>query len=204
MPKSRNGTALPEGFHALVLSNNRKTIENLRRALASAGYRIQASRDIAAGLRRFRLTSPNLLIIDAQLLEHRVSEDVIQRFHVWRRHGDHYHPHGPIMPSASHAPDSVASTIGQLRLDPIQLTVTIDDRVATLTPTEFAIFILLLRHRGKAVTRDELLDAVKHGGAPFDRVIDRQICNIRHKIDVTPNSPSIIKTIRGIGYRIDL
>jgi two-component system OmpR family response regulator len=60
-----------------------------------------------------------------------------------------------------------------------------------------------MSHRGKALTRDELLDAVKHEGIPFERVIDRQICNIRHKIDVTPNSPSIIETVRGIGYRID-
>ena len=204
MPEARAGGASPENLHVLVLSTNRKTIAELRDALAAAGYRLRASRDIVAGIRRFRLTSPDLLIIDTRLLENRVPEDVVRRFHVWRRHGDHYHPHGPIVPSATQVSGSVASTIGKLTLDPTTLTVHIGDRVASLTATEFAIFVMLMSHRGKAVTRDDLLDAVKHEGTPFERVVDRQICDIRHKIDVSPNAPSIIETVRGIGYRIDL
>ena len=203
MPEARAGGASPENLHVLILSSNRKTIADLRGALTAAGYRLRASPDIAAGIRHFRLTNPDLLVIDTRLLENRVPEDVVRRFHVWRRHGDHYHPHGPIVPSATHVSGSGVSTIGKLTLDPRTLTVHIDDRVSSLTETEFAILVLLMSHRGKAMTRDELLDAVKHEGIPFERVIDRQICNIRHKIDVTPNSPSIIETVRGIGYRID-
>ena len=80
----------------------------------------------------------------------------------------------------------------------------IGDRTASLTQTEFTILFGLLSHRGKAVTRDELLDAAKHDGAAFERVVDRHSCNIRHKIDLNPNSPSFIETVRGIGYRIAL
>ena len=203
MPEARAGGASPENLHVLILSTNRKIVADLRGALATAGYRLRASPDIAAGIRHFRLTTPDLLVIDTRLLENRVPEDVVRRFHVWRRHGDHYPPHGPILPSATHVSGSGPSTIGKLTLDPRTLTVHIDGRVSSLTETEFAILVLLLSHRGKALTRDELLDAVKHEGIPFERVIDRQICNIRHKIDVTPNSPSIIETVRGIGYRID-
>jgi DNA-binding response OmpR family regulator len=112
-------------------------------------------------------------------------------------------PAGPATSTATHVSGSGASTIGKLTLDPRTLTVHIGGRVSSLTETEFAILVLLMSHRGKALTRDELLDAVKHEDIPFERVIDRQICNIRHKIDVTPNSPSIIETVRGIGYRID-
>jgi DNA-binding response OmpR family regulator len=200
MPKAHTAAALPGNLHALVLSTNQKTAENLRGALAGLGYRVRAGRDIAAGIRRFRLTSPDLLIIDAQLLEHRIPEDVVQRFHVWRRHGDHYHPDGPVPRSTAHASGSATPGAVKLTLDPTNLTVHVGDRVATLTQTEFAIFLMLMSHRGKAVTRDELL---KHADTPFDRVVDRHICNIRHKIDVNPNSASVIETVRGIGYRID-
>jgi DNA-binding response OmpR family regulator len=133
-----------------------------------------------------------LLIVDARLLTNHIPEDVIERFHLWRRHGGHYHPHGPVEPSAE-----------RLALDPASFTVRVGDRVTTLTRTEFAILVMLLQHRGQAVTRDELFDAVEHQGAPFDRVVDRHICNLRHKIDVHPEAPSLIETIRGIGYRID-
>jgi DNA-binding response OmpR family regulator len=200
MPKVHTPAALPEKLHALVVSTNRKTAEKLRGALAGLGYRVRASSTIAAGIRRFRLTSPDLLIIDAQLLEHRLPEDIVQRFHVWRRHGDHYHPAGPVARSTTHASGSATSEAINLALDPTDLTVHVGDHVATLTQTEFAILLMLLSHRGKAVTRDELL---KHADTPFDRVIDRHICNIRHKIDIDPKSASLIETVRGIGYRIE-
>ena len=186
-----------------VVSTNQTTIANLRSALAALGYRVRASRNIAAGIKRFRLTSPDLLIIDAGLLERQVPESVVQRFHVWRRHGDHYHPHGPSAPSLAPASGPVPPTIGKLTLDPATLSVHIGDRVASLTPMKFAVFVTLMSHLGKVVTRDGLLDAVNHEVTVFERVVDRYICNIRHKIDVNPDSPSIIKTIRGIGYRID-
>jgi DNA-binding response OmpR family regulator len=202
MPKVQAAAVLPENRHALVLSTNRKTVDNLRGALAALGYRVRASRDIAAGIRRFRLTSPDLLIIDSQLLEHRVPDNVVGRFHVWRRHGDHYHPHDAIVAAATHTAVSVLSEAGKFTFDPTNLTVHIGDRVAALSPTEFAILFMLMSHCGKTVTRDELLDAVKHEGTPFDRVVDRHICNIRHKIDVNPEANSLIETVRGIGYRI--
>jgi DNA-binding response OmpR family regulator len=200
MPKAHTTAALPENLHALVLSTSRKTAENLRGALADLGYRVRASSSIAAGIRRFRLTSPDLLIIDAQLLEHRIPEDVVQRFHVWRRHGEHYHPAGPVARSATHTSGSATPGTVKVTLDATNLTVHLGDHAATLTQTEFAIFLMLMSHRGKAVTRDELL---KHADTPFDRVIDRHICNIRHKIDFDPKSASLIETVRGIGYRIE-
>ena len=198
MSEVRAGASVPESLHALVVSTDRKTVEGLRRGLAASGYRLRASRDIPAGIRRFRRTAPDLLIIDARLLAHSIPEDVLGRFHVWQRHGDHYHPHGSSARSAAGT-----AAIDGIALDPENLTVRIGERLASLTPTEFAILVLLIRHRGKAVTRDEVLDAVSHEGTPDDRVVDRHICNLRHKIDLTPGSPSMIKTIRGIGYRVD-
>jgi len=74
MPKAHGAAVSPENLHALLLSTDRKTVDNVRTALVALGYRVRASRDIATGIRRFRLTSPDLLIIDAQLLERRVPE----------------------------------------------------------------------------------------------------------------------------------
>jgi DNA-binding response OmpR family regulator len=199
---ARDGVIPPQKLHVLILSANRRIIESLRRPLGAAGCSVRASHGIAAGIRRFRLTYPDVLIMDARLLENELPEDVIQRFHVWRRRGDHYHAHGAALPTATPASVSESLTKGRLALDPAALSVRIGDRLASLTPTEFAILATLLNNRGKPLTRDELLDATKHEACLFDRVVDRHICNIRHKIDESPNSPSIIETVRGIGYRI--
>jgi DNA-binding response OmpR family regulator len=196
------GSILSQTRHALVVSTDRKMIENLRGALGVVGYGVRASRFIAAGIRRFRLSSPDLLILDARLLEKGLPKHVVQRFHVWRRHGAHYHPNGAARRAGTPSSVGVASVLRRLTLDSAALSVRIGDRVASFTQAEFSILVTLLRHRGRALTRDELLDATKQAGSPFDRVIDRHICNIRHKIDVSSNFPSIIETVRGIGYRI--
>lgn len=201
MPVTRDGVHSRK-LRALIVSTNRKIVGSLRRALGAAGCSVRASHGIATGIRRFRLTSPDVLILDARLLENSLPEDVIQRFHVWRWRGDHYHPHGAALSSATPVSVAESSANGPLALDPAAFSVRIGDRLASLTPTEFAILATLLNSRGKPLTRDELLDATKHEECTFDRVVDRHICNLRHKIDVTPDSPSIIQTVRGIGYRI--
>jgi len=201
---SSASTASSAHLEALIVSTNRRTVESLRGVLAGLGYRVRASRDVAAGVRRFRRTLPALLILDARLLAGRTPEEVLGRFHVWRRHGDHYHPHDAHEPTAPATPTPAPAGRTTLTLQPADLSVHVGEQAAILTPTEFAMLYLLLRHRGRAVTRDELLDVSQHAGVPFDRVVDRHICNIRHKIEVDPEAPPIIETVRGIGYRIEL
>ena len=76
-------------------------------------------------------------------------------------------------------------------------------REVELTGGEFAVLATLARRRGQVMSRDRLLDAVSGRGAgSFDRSIDNLIARLRRKIEPDPKNPSIILTVRGIGYKL--
>ena len=74
-----------------------------------------------------------------------------------------------------------------------------------LTPLEFKLLAALVRHRGKVLNRDQLLDLV-WGTDTFitDRVIDTHIANLRKKIEPELSEPRHLVSIRGVGYRFDV
>lgn len=70
-----------------------------------------------------------------------------------------------------------------------------------LTQAEFRILSLLARNPGVAVPRDDLMTAAAgRDWDPFDRSVDVHISNLRKKLDLDPNLPSLIRTVRGSGY----
>jgi DNA-binding response OmpR family regulator len=75
----------------------------------------------------------------------------------------------------------------------------------SLTPKEFALLAFLARHSGRAFTRDQILSAVwGYDILVTSRSVDRCINTLRNKIEPDPRRPSLIKTVRDIGYRFDL
>jgi DNA-binding response OmpR family regulator len=73
------------------------------------------------------------------------------------------------------------------------------------TPLELKLLSLLARRGGRVLTRRMLIDEVwGHGTAITERVVDNQIASLRTKIEATPGTPRYLKTIRGLGYRLDL
>jgi len=73
-----------------------------------------------------------------------------------------------------------------------------------LTPLEFKVLGVLVRHRGRALSRQQLIDEA-WGRETFvvDRVVDNQIANLRRKIEPNPDEPRYLHNIRGFGYRFD-
>ena len=70
-----------------------------------------------------------------------------------------------------------------------------------LTTTEFELLEALVRHPGRVLSREFLLDLVRGREAfPFDRSIDVHVLRIRRKIEIDPKSPVLIKTVRAAGY----
>ena len=56
-------------------------------------------------------------------------------------------------------------------------------------------------HPNRPLSRDWLLETTSHRSRdPFDRAIDLRITRIRRKIEPTPDKPTVIRTVRGIGY----
>ena len=71
-----------------------------------------------------------------------------------------------------------------------------------LTTGEFALLAALATHPNRPLTRDQLLNITHNrDAAPFDRSIDVQIGRLRRKIEVDPAQPTLIRTVRGVGYR---
>jgi class 3 adenylate cyclase/tetratricopeptide (TPR) repeat protein len=77
-----------------------------------------------------------------------------------------------------------------------------DGREIPLTRAEFLLLSALIRSRGRAFSRDQLLDAVAGRRAePFDRSVDVLIGRLRRKIEPEPKAPRLILTVQGHGYK---
>lgn len=78
------------------------------------------------------------------------------------------------------------------------------DEVLNLTPTEFRLLSYLAGHRGQALSRAQIVDAV-WGFAPdieSEKTVNVHIRRLREKIELKPEEPAIILTVPGIGYRL--
>ncbi|TBL81830.1 response regulator transcription factor [Paenibacillus thalictri] len=82
--------------------------------------------------------------------------------------------------------------------------VKVDGRDVKLTPREFAILELLARHRGKVWSIEKIYETV-WGEAFFesDNTVMVHIRKIREKIEEQPRKPKFIKTVWGVGYKVD-
>lgn len=79
-----------------------------------------------------------------------------------------------------------------------------DGRTIPLTPMEFRTLQLFVENRGRVLTRDRLLElAAERGWDAFDRSVDLRVSRLRRKIEPDPAEPTIIRTVRGIGYILD-
>ncbi|HEU4411508.1 MAG TPA: response regulator transcription factor [Polyangiaceae bacterium] len=80
---------------------------------------------------------------------------------------------------------------------------TLDGRELSLTSSEFDLLAVLAEHRGRALSREQLLDLVKGSAEEaFDRSIDVHVSRLRQKLGDDGRRPSIIKTLRGLGYML--
>jgi DNA-binding response OmpR family regulator len=73
-----------------------------------------------------------------------------------------------------------------------------------LTAKEFAMLRLLLEAPGEPVSRERFLDVVwGYAAFPTTRTVDNHIASLRAKLEANPDDPRWIKTVHGIGYRIE-
>ena len=76
------------------------------------------------------------------------------------------------------------------------------DREIALTRLEFALLAVFARQPGRALSRDELLQAVSGRNADrYDRSIDVLVTRLRRKIELDPKKPRFIVTLPGVGYK---
>jgi DNA-binding response OmpR family regulator len=74
-------------------------------------------------------------------------------------------------------------------------------REVSLTSGEFDLLSTFVRHPGRVLSRDFLLERTRgREAAPFDRTIDVQVGRLRKKLEADPEDPQLIKSVRGAGY----
>ena len=101
----------------------------------------------------------------------------------------------------SHVQEDKTLTIGSISLDFQNYTVKKDNKVIHLTLKEFELFALLMKNPNRVFTRQELLNQV--WGEHFvgeTRTVDVHIGTLRTKLG---DASHLIKTIRGVGYRLE-
>ncbi len=92
----------------------------------------------------------------------------------------------------------------QIRIKPQERRAWKHDIELSLTAIEFDLLLALAQHRGRVLSREQLIEQV-WGNEFFgdDRVVDVHLGHLRKKIEDGPSAPSLIVTVRGTGYRFE-
>jgi two-component system response regulator MtrA len=105
--------------------------------------------------------------------------------------------------SAAEPPQPVLSIHG-LEIDPAAFTVRKGDESVPLTATEFRLLLEMAKRPGQVFTRELLLQQVwGYDYLGDSRLVDVAVQRLRAKIEDDPAQPAIIRTVRGVGYRLD-
>jgi DNA-binding response OmpR family regulator len=100
--------------------------------------------------------------------------------------------------------ESASVLVADLVLDQTTGQVRRGEEILNLTPIEFRLLSYLARHRGQALTRGQIVEAV-WGYAPdleSEKTVNVHIRRLREKIENDPSHPELILTVPGIGYRL--
>jgi two-component system alkaline phosphatase synthesis response regulator PhoP len=91
---------------------------------------------------------------------------------------------------------------GDIRINFRRAEATRGGKELSLSARELRLLKYFAEHRGEAITREELLDAVwDYENAPFTRTVDMHIAKLRKKIEDDPSEPRWIVTVHRIGYK---
>ncbi|MFC5404675.1 response regulator transcription factor [Cohnella soli] len=94
--------------------------------------------------------------------------------------------------------------VGDLIIDKARHQVTIKEREVFLTPIEFSILELMASHRGYVFSADKIYERVWNETTHFsENTVVVHVRNLREKIEENPREPRYVKTVWGVGYKIE-
>jgi DNA-binding response OmpR family regulator len=93
-----------------------------------------------------------------------------------------------------------------LRIDPLTREVTSDGELIDLTTKEFDLLAFLASSPRQVFSRQQLLQHVWSSSSEWqdDATVTEHIRRLRRKIEINPETPRVITTVRGVGYRFEL
>lgn len=102
------------------------------------------------------------------------------------------------------ANEEVVLRFGEVQLFPEKYEVFRGENKVELTPKEFELLHYLAQHQGRVLTRDQLLNAVWNYDFIGDsRIVDVHVSHLREKLEEDTKNPRYIKTVRGLGYKLE-
>lgn len=93
---------------------------------------------------------------------------------------------------------------GMLTIDLVQRRVNYEGRYIDLTPQEFSLLYVLVQSEGSPLSRTELLHRAWPDAIDNPRTIDTHVLSLRKKLAPDREQPSLIQTVRNVGYRFNL
>lgn len=120
------------------------------------------------------------------------SEELLARIRVGLRHAAR----------STQDPSTSIMTVGNLRVDMGKRLVFLDDAEVHLTPIEYKLLTVLMKHAGKVLTHKQLLDPVwGPGHAHQMQYLRVYMAQLRQKLEENPARPKYLLTEAGVGYR---
>ncbi|MFI9450511.1 winged helix-turn-helix domain-containing protein [Amycolatopsis sp. NPDC052450] len=93
--------------------------------------------------------------------------------------------------------------VGRLEIDAAAMSVTRDGVELALTATEIRLLVEFAEHPNQVLSRQTLLKRVwDYGYVGDSRIVDAAVARLRAKIEDDPADPVVLKTVRGLGYRL--
>lgn len=106
-----------------------------------------------------------------------------------------------------HSPSTIHQSVIQIQdllIDKDQHLVSVRGKEVSLTPLEFSILELLASHRGQVFSANKIYETIwKEPFGYSDNTVMVHIRNLREKIEDNPREPRYIKTVWGVGYKIE-
>lgn len=95
--------------------------------------------------------------------------------------------------------------LGTVTVDTLRGTVSRDRQEILLSAMEYRLLLMFVNNRGVVLTRNRLLDEIWDAAGEYvnDNTLTVYIKRLREKIESDPQNPEIIRTIRGMGYKLD-
>jgi DNA-binding response OmpR family regulator len=95
--------------------------------------------------------------------------------------------------------------LGDVRVDLVKQTAARGRKPLHLTAKEFSMLRLMAESPGEPISRERFLDVVwGYAAYPTTRTVDNHIASLRGKLERDPDEPRWIKTVHGVGYKLDL
>jgi len=94
--------------------------------------------------------------------------------------------------------------IGDILINPLEGKVYKNEKEITLTSLEYRLLLILASHKGQILSRNQLLEQIWDLAGDFvnDNTLTVYIKRLREKLEDNPQEPKIIKTVRGLGYKV--